>query len=227
MTHPQLPLPVSLRDDNDFASFLPTGNEEAWRAARAVATGSEPLLLLWGSPGSGRTHLLEAAVGLAAARGERAMLVSVPALPPDAWRGLEELDLLCLDDIDAIAGQPAAEEAFFHLFNAVRDRGGRLLMSAGGPPASLAIGLADLRSRLGAGLVVGLRAPDDALRLAVLQHRATCRGLELPEETARFLLSRASRRLDDLVGLLVKLDHASLASRRRLTVPFVRTVIER
>lgn len=226
MTHPQLPLPVSLRDDNDFASFLPLGNEEAWRAARAVATGNEPLVVLWGAPVSGRTHLLEAAVGLAAARGERAMRVGLQGLPAEALTGLETLTLLCLDDADALAGQPVAEEALFHLFNALRDAGGRMMVTASGPPEAIGLQLADLRSRLGSGLVVALRPLDDEARLRVLVHRAACRGLDLPEETARYLLTRLSRRLDDLVGMLARLDQAALASQRRLTVPFVKAVMQ-
>ncbi|HWP94854.1 MAG TPA: DnaA/Hda family protein, partial [Gammaproteobacteria bacterium] len=102
---------------------------------------------------------------------------------------------------------------------------GRLLVTAHVAPAALRLGLADLRTRLGWGLVFHLRPLDDEGKLAALRLRAERRGFELPEETARYLLSRFQRDMRTLCGLLEALDTASLAAQRRLTIPFVKSVL--
>lgn len=225
----QLPLPVGLRDGNTIDAFLPAANPEALAAVRALVAGTEPCVYLWGPADSGRTHLLEAAVDSVSRAGGTAAYLSAPLLRqagPAMLDGLADAtSLICIDDIDLFAGDRRWEEAFFHLFNAVRAAGGRLLFAAGGPPARTGFTLPDLASRLASGLVVGLAPLDDVARLQVLAFRATRRGLELPPETARFLLARSSRRLADLVALLGQLERAASIHKRRLTVPFVRQVI--
>lgn len=225
----QLPLPVSLRDGNTLDAFLPAVNPEALAAVRSLVAGAEACVFLWGPPDSGRTHLLEAATGAVAGQQLPACYLAAGALA-DAGPGiLEGLAvpgaLVCIDDIDRFAGDRRWEEEFFHLFNAVRARQGRLLVAAGGPPGAVGFRLPDLSSRLASGLVVGLAPLDDESRLAVLAFRAARRGLELPPETARYLLARSSRKLADLVALLGELERQASISKRRLTVPFVRQVI--
>ncbi len=224
----QLPLPVGLRDGNTLDAFLPDANPEALAAVRALLSGEQPFVFLWGPPGSGRTHLLEAATDAASSGGASAAYLAAPALLQAGPRILDGMadsaDLVCIDDIDRLAGDRAWEEALFHLFNAVRARGGRLLCAAAGPPAACGFVLPDLASRLSSGLVARLAPLDDAMRLAVLAFRAGRRGLDLPPETARYLLARRSRRLADLVALLGDLERAASVHKRRLTVPFVRQV---
>lgn len=223
----QLVLPVVRRDDNTLASYLPTANPEALAAVTGLLAGDEPFVYLWGPPGTGRSHLLEAAATAFTVSGNPVGWVSPGDAPaPELVDGMAETaGLVCIDDIGEIAGNRRWEEAIFHLFNGVRSNGGRLLVAAPAPPAALGLGLADLTSRLGSGLVVQMAALDDDMRLAVLAFRAARRGLELPPETGRFLLSRTSRRLADLVAVLGVLDRAALVHQRRLTVPFVRQVL--
>lgn len=226
----QLPLPVGLRDGNTLDAFLPAGNAEALAAVQALVAGREPFVFLWGPPDSGRTHLLEGAVEAAARAGLRpAYLASGPlaAAGPEALVGLAEAsELIVIDDIDRFAGDRGFEEAFFHLFNTIRQQQGRLLMAASAPPPAAGFRLPDLGSRLASGLTVALQPLDDARRLAVLQFRARRRGLALPDDVGRFLLARHSRRLADLVALLAVLDRAAMVHKRRLTVPFVRQLPE-
>lgn len=226
----QLPLPVSLRDGNTLDAFLPAANPEALAAVRALVAGSEPCVYLWGARDSGRTHLLEAATEAVARQQQApAFYLAAEALAASGPGLLDGLavagGLVCVDDIDRFAGDRDWEEAFFHLFNAVRACGGRLLFAAAAPAAAAGFRLPDLGSRLAAGLVVGLATPGDDARLAVLAFRAARRGLELPPETARYLLTHSSRRLADLVALLGELERQASISKRRLTVPFVRQVI--
>lgn len=225
----QLPLSVGLRDGNTFDNFLLAANPGAFAAVRSLIAGDQPFVYLWGEPGTGRSHLLEAAVDAAATAGRRVAYVSARLLPTADITVLAGLgaafDLVCLDDADHFGTDAAWNEALFHLFNQLRASGASLLMSASAPPAASAFRLPDLVSRLSSGLVVALHPLDDETRLAVLTLRAARRGLELPPETGRWLLARTSRRLADLVALLAVLDQAVLVHQRRLTVPFVRQVL--
>lgn len=225
----QLPLPVGLRDGNTLETFLPRANPEAHAAVSALLAGTEPFVYLWGPPDSGRSHLLEAAADAAARCGMPPVYLAAAPLREAGTEALAAMvaggAVICIDDIDSFAGDASWEEAFFHMFNAARAGGARLLVSARGPASSAGFALADLRSRLGSGLTIGMGGLDDALRLAILQFRATRRGLELPDAVGQFLLARNSRRLADLIALLAVLDRAAMVHKRRLTVPFVRQVL--
>lgn len=135
---------------------------------------------------------------------------------------MEQLDLVAVDDVQAIAGDADWEAALFGLFNRCRDRGTRMVFSADRGPASLPIVLADLRSRLAWGLTLAIQPLDDRGRLELLRSLARRHALDLPDEVARYLLERTSRHPNDLVETVNRLDHASLAAQRRLTIPFVR-----
>lgn len=225
----QLVLPVGLRDDSTLDSFFRDAAAEAYGAVLDLVEGRQPFVHLCGDPGSGRTHLLEAAADALSRRGLPVAFVPLgdgAAVPPALLEGLAEAcGLICIDDLDRVAGQRDWEVALFHLFNGVRQRGGRLLVAAGNAPATAGWCLPDLASRLASGLVVRVPPADDDLRLAILQFRATRRGLDLPAETGRWLLARASRRLADLVSLLAELDRAAWVHQRRLTLPFVREAL--
>ena len=139
--------------------------------------------------------------------------------------GLERADLVCLDDVDALAGAQEWEQAVFALYNGLREHGGRLLAAGPVPPAALPLELEDLRTRLAWGLVYQLQPLDDEDKLRGLQQRARERGLELPDAVARYLLQRCRRDMASLLHCLDELDRASLAAQRRLTIPFVKEVM--
>jgi DnaA family protein len=135
------------------------------------------------------------------------------------------MDLVCLDDVDAVAARPAWERGLFDLFNRLRESGVTLLVAAGKRPDRTRLQLADLVSRLGWGVTYVLKPLDEETLFAAITHRAKARGLDLPEDTARFLLRRFPRDLVSLCDLLDRLDQASLATRRRLTIPFVKAAL--
>ena len=136
------------------------------------------------------------------------------------------LRLLALDDIGAVAGKDAWERALLQLFEQLMAGGGRLLVAAAAPPAASGIVLADLRSRLAAGAVFRMEPLAEADCRQALQRRAEWRGFSLPDETADFLLTRVGRGTGSLFGLLDRLDQAALVAQRRLTIPFVRSVLQ-
>lgn len=225
----QLPLAISWNDAASFEHFVAGPNRQALDAVRDAAEGQRrDILYLYGQPGTGRTHLLQAACRLCGERGEPAVYLPLDRtseLEPAMLDGLEAMALIALDGLDAIAGQAAWEEALFHLYNRVIEGPGRLLMSASVRPGDLPVSLPDLRSRLGWGLIHRLLPLPEEAALEALERRALARGLELPAETGHYLISRYPRDAASLFALLDRLDKAALAAQRRLTVPFVRRVL--
>jgi DnaA-homolog protein len=229
----QLPLGVQLRDNASFASFFPGPNIELLRqleqaVAQAGAAQAPRVLFLWGMEGSGRTHLLQAASRAAGEQGQTAAylpLAELRAAEPQLLQGMAQLNLVCLDDVQAVAGRRDWEQALMALCDGLRASGGSLLAAGSQPPMELGLALRDLATRLAWGPVYALKPLDDEEKIRLLQQRARTRGLELPEEVGRFLLSRSARDIPSLLSVLEQLDHASLAAQRRLTLPFVREVL--
>jgi DnaA-homolog protein len=220
----QLPLGMRLRADAIFGSFVSGLNGELIAALRGE--DSSPLWL-WGSEGSGKTHLLQAVCAASDAAPAYFPLERSLALPPAALAGFENCRVLCLDDVDAIAGDLPWEQALFRLFNDAAELGTRLIFAARAAPRAIDWRLDDWRSRAAACVVYQLRDLDDAGRLEALRLRAAQRGLQLPPETADYLLRRIPRDLPSLFEILDHLDEASLVAQRRLTVPFIRDALER
>lgn len=230
----QLPLNLRLKDGSSFANYLPAGNRAALAHLRAalaaLAQGrvAEPALFLHGPIGTGRTHLLQAACCEANRAGRGAMYVPLgePGIAPALLEDLEGAALVCLDDVERVAGDQEWERALFALCERLRAAGGMLLAAAVRPPGELKLMLPDLATRLGWGPVYALVPLTDDEKLEAVRRRARNRGLDLPEDVARYILARYPRDLDSLFALLDRLDRATLASQRRLTIPFLRSLEE-
>jgi DnaA family protein len=225
----QIPLGVRLPDRAVFASFLPARNAQAVEHLRRLAAGEEEGGLTWlcGPAGCGKSHLLQAVCTQAGERMRAGYvpLAQVAQLGPGVLEGLPQLQCLCLDDLQGIAGRLEWEHALFALLHELQEAHARLIVAAPVPPALLGWALADLGSRCAAGAVFQLRALDEEEQHAALQLRARLRGLELPPETWQWLQRRVPRDMRTLYELLDTLDEASLAAQRRLTVPFIREVL--
>ena len=230
MNHPQLPLGLALRDSARFDSFFSGQNREAVASLQAAARGEGEFLIYIAAPaGLGKTHLLQAACHAAGECRHTAGYLPLGELQHAAaamFEGLEQLELVCLDDVDAIAGDPVWEHALFDLFNRLRDAGRTLLVTASLRPDEAGFALPDLVSRLGWGVSYMLKPLKEPDIMAALAYRARGRGLELPVETAQFLLRRFPRDLPTLFSLFDTLDLASLVEQRRLTIPFVKSVLD-
>ncbi|BCX88677.1 DnaA-homolog protein [Methylomarinovum tepidoasis] len=226
----QLPLPLGFPEQRSFVQYHDGANREAVAALRAFARGEgEAYLYLWGEAASGKTHLLQATCREAHEGGRRVAYLPLGQLrdrSPALLEGLERVDLVCLDDIDAIGGDPDWETALFHCFNRLHEQDRQLLVTAACPPARLPIRLPDLQTRLAWGLTLQLKPLSDADKLTALQLRARQLGLELTPQVGRFLLTRFPRDLPSLWRLLERLDHATLAAKRKLTIPFLKQFLE-
>lgn len=229
----QLVLPVRLADHAHLDNFLAQdGAALIVQAVRACAHGAEESwLFLAGNVGSGRSHLLQAACqeamasGIADARYLPLQLLR-DAEPADVLADVEAAALVCFDDIDAIAGVKAWEQALFHALNRLRDAKRNVMFAAKQPPAALAINLPDLQSRLTWATVYRLPDLDDAQKSALLIFRAQQRGMTVSTEVAEFIVQRGSRDTNALMDVLDALDQQSLAQSRRITIPFVKSVMD-
>ena len=224
----QLVLPLRLADHAVFATFLNTGNEalvgllgDLARSGTSRGNGC----WMWGAPSTGKTHLLQAACECADDRSVYLPMRLLSDAGPGVLEGLASRDLVCIDDIEQIVGDDAWERALFSLCNDITEVDGRLIVAASTSPRECPITLADLKSRLSRLPTFHLRQLAEADRVTALQLRARHRGLDLPSETARYLLSRSRRDMRSLYRLLDKLDLEALRAKRRLTIPFVRDVM--
>lgn len=223
----QLVLNLRLRDGALFEAYHPGPNQAAVQLLQALVRGDEPQVYLWGAAGTGKTHLLQAVCHAAGGAGQTTAYLPLAQVSagPELLGGMEVTQVLALDDLDAVAGRPEWDRALFNLINALRERGHRLVLASRANPAHLGVSLPDLGSRLVWGPVFRLEALDDEAKRAALRHRALRRGFELPDEAARYMLRHHPRDLGYLLELLDRIDTATLAARRRATLPFIKSVL--
>lgn len=224
----QLSLAVQLRDDATFDNFLTLPRVEALVSAlhAQLTPDGEAVIYLYGPAGAGKSHLLQASCHVAAAATLYLPLAELRQYcAGEVLHGVEQLDRVCIDDIHAVLGNADWELALFNLFNSARQHGCRLIIAGDAAPRNLAVQLADLRSRLSWGIVYQLAPGDDADKAAILQFRATRRGLTLSPGVASYIVSRAPRGMAQLLEVLDLLDKASLARQRALSIPFVKEAL--
>jgi DnaA-homolog protein len=223
-------LGVQLKERATFASFLTARNVELVAHLRHLGADTPPgSTWIAGPHTAGKSHLLQA-VCAATAAGKRAAYLPLESLlpfGPAAIEGAEQLDVACLDDVQAVAGLEDWEQGLFSLWQRAQERGGTLLFAARENPAQVAFGLPDLKSRLTSSAVFAVRELNDEEQLEALELRARLRGFELPAETARYLQRRFPRDMRSLCEVLDTLDDAAFAAQRRITVPFIKEILDR
>ena len=245
----QFPLALKLDGSATFSSFWSAADGELVHALQALAAPKEDSAAGWlyitGGQGSGVSHLLQACVTLATEHQLSAMYLSLNELlvasdaesSSDApqtidamagyFDGLESFDLLCIDDIECLVGQPFWQEQLFYLIEKLKNRSdARLVLGSHSLAAELDFDLADLKSRLKWATGFQLSVLSDEQKTRVLQFKAERLGLVMSAEVASFLMSRCSRNMADLSELLARLDQQALSSGRRLTIPWLKTVLD-
>lgn len=225
----QLPLRLNPQELYQLDNFHFQQSELKQALTEFTELSSIDFLYLWGNKASGKSHLLMAVAEQVQQSQKQALYLPlselVSAASPEVLQSVEQLDLLCIDELEAIAGLKEWEEALFHCFNRVQHSGCKLLIASVDNPAMLNIKLADLCSRLATALIYQLETLDDEAKQQVLIIHAQSRGLDLPEEVAKYLLRHHSRDIRILMNVLQRLDKASMVEKRRLTIPFVRQVL--
>lgn len=226
----QYTLAVTLPEDETLDSFYAGAQSAAVAYLKHYlnqSTAQNPLYL-FGASGSGKSHLLYAACVQAQEQGLTSQLVALDEcsqFSPRLLDNLEHLDLVCLDNIQAITGELSWQTAVFDLYNRMLEQGKALIIVGNQAPAQLGLQLADLVSRLQACTSFQLRLLTDDDKQKLLQQKARLRGMELPDEVARYLLNHQDRDIRALVATLDKLDKATLVHQRKLTIPFVKEIL--
>jgi len=234
LLHPQLPLSFEPGELFTFDSFISGKNTVAVGLAQQAALGKgEQQLYFWGGEALGKSHLLQAMCNLAAknqrtvcylTRVEISAQVRSNVSAASIFDGLEQVDMICLDDIDRWLRGDDWEMALFDLINRVRESNSCLIMASANPPEEAFVRLPDLRSRLSWGPIFQLQNLSDNEKFQALRFRAKQNGLELPENVADYLMQRYPRDMFGLFERLAALDKASMVMQRRLTIPLVKSV---
>lgn len=227
----QLPLGIQLQDPVSFDNFLPGQNQTTYEFVQHLIDGhgqGETSVFLYGTSGTGKTHLLQAACQHLTQRGGSSVylpLTQFKQFSIEMLDGLEHLNLVCIDDIQEIAQIKVWETALFHLFNRLHDNSIPLLITAPTRPDALGLTLQDLISRLFWGGIFELQPLDDAAKVKILQQHAQNIGISLSQDVAIYLLQHCSRDLQTLMQWLQQLDYISLAQRKKITLPLVRHLL--
>ena len=233
----QLTLGVTLDDNATFENFLVAERNQQVFSCLSVDSLSvdslsdstrQQFVAIWGGHNSGLTHLLQAACHQRALQHRSALYLPLrdkANLHPEMLEGANTLALVCVDNVELLAGDPVWEAALFTAFNSIKDSPAQLLLAATSPPASLPINLPDLHSRLQSCLVFQVSELNDLEKMQALQLRAKNRGMLLSDPVADYILQRADRSLRALMQILDKLDESSLTQQRRLTIPLVKSTL--
>ncbi len=213
----QIPLDIKLNATATFDNFVANQNEQLVDLMQS----EEPFVYLWATKAVGKSHLLQALCQT------HNNAIYLPLQEIDLWQpqifaGLESFDLICLDDVEKIAGLPDWEQALFNMFNRVRDNHKKLRISGNVSATQLAIKLKDLLSRLSWGVSVQVHGLDDNEKVIALSKRAEQKGFKLSDDASHFLLKNCPRDMQSLFNILEKLDDASLQAQRRITIPFIK-----
>ena len=217
----QLLLDIARPPAPTLDNFVPGRNSELVIELYALANGAshERFIYLWGDHGSGRSHLLRAVVQAARGNGRHATWLDAAATIFNA----ADDAFFAADDVHLFDAE--AQIALFNLHNRIRDGRGTLIASGNAAPWQLAL-RADLVTRLAAGLVYQVHGLDDGEKSAALRRHADARGFRLPHDVSDYLLRHARRDMPSLLALLDALDRYSLETKRAITIPLLRELLE-
>jgi len=229
----QLTLDIALKDSFTFDNFIAAENQLLIDLLKSE-NNSEKQVYIWGTHNTGKTHLLQAlcqfhstAHSINNFKLSYLPLKQLINFSPEIFQGQETMDICCIDDVQLLQNKTDWQEALFDLINRARECETCLIISASQPPAEINIALKDLVSRLQWGPVFKLNELSDSEKCQALQLRAHCRGFDLDDNVATYLLNNCNRDIADLFVVLDTLDKAQLQQHRRLTIPFVKSVLEK
>ena len=220
----QIALDIGLASAPSFATFFAGPNEAALKHQELWVGNSlrSPVpTYLWGEASSGKTHLLKAVSEALREQGASVGWLDASLLEPPEFK--ESWAAVIIDDCHLYTA--VQQHAAFNWFvNAQTHQ--RWVLGAGElPPADLKL-REDLRTRLGWGHVFHLHVLSEPERRAVLRQAADARGVFLGDEVMDFMLTRFSRDLGHLMELLDLLDGYALQTKRGITIPLIKSMME-
>jgi len=194
-----------------------------------VLGNGETQIGLWGGSASGKTHLLNASADFARKNGVVLQIYDASQLlhcEASEFESFSHCDVLAIDNLDAIAGNPEWEACFYQVINRCRDGEFRFVFAMTHKPDDLPASLDDFRSRLQWGLMLQLPYCDDAEIRNILRARAHLLGIELSNEVVSYLMTHYARNLSSQMEILQQLDGASLLHQRRVTIPLIKQALQ-
>ena len=218
-------LPVGLTDYPSFSNYLPFQNHHTVEELiNFLGHDRASICYIWGPSGSGKTHLLYASCRITPAS------VYIPLLDlqlqPEMLDGLESYNLVCVDDIHSVATQLHWEKRLFSLFEELKARSNRLVVSSNTPVNMLNFSIDDLRNRFSSRQVLKLQSASEKEKIEILIDRAARRGLRIDESVVHYALKRYSRDMHALVRLFYRIDSKSLEQKSKITIPFLKNFEE-
>lgn len=228
MSKTQLSLNLGLATNKTFTNYFAESNQELVYTLRTLINSpGENFIYLWGEKSCGKSHILQACCNLA--NEHKLSSVYLPLakikLGPEVFYNLEKLDVVVVDDLEVIAKNEELQQQFFYLFNYIKDENHKLIIAANKSASQLGVSLKDLQSRLMQGASYKVNSIKDSDRIKFLQFMAYTNGLELEVKAAEFLLNRVDRDLNKLTNLFDILDKESFRQQRKLTIPFIKEVL--
>jgi len=225
----QLALDLRLHSEATFNNFVAGSNAVVIDVLKKMSLSDGELsCFVWGHSGEGVSHILQAVCHEARHHGISSMYLPLKECKTfgfSLFNGLEEVSVVCLDDIDSLTGDKDWEEALFHCFNRIREKGGRLIVGAHHSNTQCGFQLQDLLSRLAWGVSYKLQPLNDQEKIDLLQLNAKRRGFALSLDIAKYLLAHYPRDLRTQFDFLEKLDILSLQEKHKVTLPFVKSVL--
>jgi len=226
----QIPLPLSFDKRFSLSNYIADNSEYIAQQLTALfdETG-ESLIGLYGGVDTGKTHLLNACAHYARDCAISFHLFDALQLQQARAENFNEFpagSVIGVDNLDLLAGNRSWEEQFYQMVNRVKSAELRLIFTLSRKPRDIGFRLPDLKSRLMWGLLIGLAPVNDEQLKNVIRKRAKLLGLKISNEALAYLISHFSRRLSDQMDLLYQLDHVSLSSQRRITIPLIKQTLE-
>lgn len=228
----QLLLPVTINSSQTFSSFVSPKDQQSVMTneiCRAIESDEFVALYLAGNDGSGKTHLLTSCCHHSNQIGKTSMLLPLEQVldaSADLIDGLENVDIVCVDNIESISNNLEWETAIFNLFNALQQNNATLIFTGLETPTKTKISLPDLASRLQWATLFQIPNLSEQDKSRALVQHAHFMGFELTEEVAKFMLNRLPRKMSFLMQALNTLAKQSIEKQRKVTVPFVKDILE-
>lgn len=225
----QYPLQFEFRANQTFDDFYAGANQPIIEDLKRCVLGQgEQQIFIWAKSGQGKSHLLQSCCHYAQGYEQSSFYFDLARFrrhTPAIFLDLDDYDVVCIDNVDWIIGQIKWEHALSAFMQRHYERGHRLILSATNLPNHIMLKTSDVKASLSWGLMVQLKTLVNTNTVDALIFRADAMGLEISPQVGRFLMIQHKNEIEALWHLLAKLDRATLAAKRRLTIPFLKQLL--
>ena len=229
-----------------FENFLTgSSNKLAYEASLKVSENVSNYnpLYLYGGVGMGKTHLLNS-IGLELKKNNKVMFISAERFMYQFVKSIKSndmvkfkeyfrnTDILLIDDIQFMNGKEAMQEEFFHTFNALLDKGSKIIVSADRAPNKLSRIQERIKSRFSGGLVVDIQKPDLDLRKKIVEQKIEELNnlypdqVKISREIKDFISTEITASIRELVGAINRIVSFSRIYNKMPNLPEAKVVLK-